>query len=82
MMRTGLRIRSIVTGLIIINVVVFLGTEVLSLPAPDRLITSLAQKGNQTLALAFQRYGLFLTIFSLFPILIREFGWVFSDPDT
>jgi membrane associated rhomboid family serine protease len=78
MMRSGLRIRSIVTGLIIVNVVIFLGTEVLSLPAPDRLITSLAQKGNQTLALAFQRYGLFLTIFSLFPILIREFGWVWQ----
>jgi membrane associated rhomboid family serine protease len=76
--RSGYSIRSIVTGLIIINVVVFLGTEVLSLPVPDRLISFLAQKGNRTLALAFQRYGLFLTIFSLFPALIRQFGWAWQ----
>jgi membrane associated rhomboid family serine protease len=76
--RSGYSIRSLVTGLIIINAVVFLGTEVLNLPAPERLISALAQKGNRTLAMAFQRYGLFLTIFSLFPVLIRQFGWVWQ----
>jgi len=76
--RTGYSIRSIIIGLIIINVVIFLGTEVMSIPVPERLISSLADKGNRTLALAFQRYGLFVTIFSLFPILIRQFGWVWQ----
>lgn len=45
---------------------------------PQRFIVSLASKGSNTLALAFQRYGFFITIFSLFPILIRQLGWVWQ----
>jgi membrane associated rhomboid family serine protease len=76
--RRGFNIKSIVIGLIIINVVIFLFTEILNIPVPQQLISSLASKGNTTLALAFQRYGLFVTIFSLFPILIRQLGWVWQ----
>ncbi len=77
-MRKGFNIKSVVIGLIIINVVIFLFTEILNIPVPQGLINSLARKGNTTLALAFQRYGLFVTIFSLFPILIRQLGWVWQ----
>jgi membrane associated rhomboid family serine protease len=76
--RRGFNVKSIVIGLIIINVVIFLFTEILNVPAPQRLINSLASKGSTTLALAFKQYGLFVTIFSLFPILIRQLGWVWQ----
>jgi membrane associated rhomboid family serine protease len=76
--RSGYSIKSVVIGLIIINVVVFLFTEIVNIPVPYRLVSALVDRGNMTLAQAFQRYGLFVTIFSLFPILIRQFGWVWQ----
>jgi membrane associated rhomboid family serine protease len=76
--RRGYSIKSVVIGLIIINVVIFLLSEVIHIPIPRRLIASLTDKGNVTLASAFGRYGLFITLFSLFPILIRQFGWVWQ----
>jgi membrane associated rhomboid family serine protease len=71
-------IKSVVITLIIINVVIFLLTEVMNIPMPRRLIASLADKGNLTLAGAFARYGTVITIFSLFPILIQQYGWVWQ----
>jgi len=76
--RYGISIKSVVTGLIIINVVVFLLSGVVTIPLPGRLIDSLMRRGNHFLAAAFQRYGLFVTVFSLFPILIRSMGWVWQ----
>jgi membrane associated rhomboid family serine protease len=76
--RRGYSIKSVVIGLIIINVVIFLFSEVINIPVPRRLISSLTEKGNVTLASAFGRYGLFITLFSLFPILIRQFGWIWQ----
>ncbi len=77
-MRRAYTIKSVVIGLIIINVVIFLLTEVVNIPLPRRLIASLADKGSLTLAGAFGRYGIVITIFSLFPILIQQYGWVWQ----
>jgi membrane associated rhomboid family serine protease len=76
--RSGYNIKSVVVGLIIINVVIFLATEVARIPVPYGLVSRLVNRGNVTLAQAFQRYGLFVTIFSLFPVLIVQYGWVWQ----
>ena len=77
-MRRTYSIKSVVITLVIINVVIFLLTEVMNIPMPRRLIASLSEKGSLTLAGAFGRYGIVITIFSLFPILIRQYGWVWQ----
>lgn len=77
-MRRGFSVRSVVIGLIIINVVIYLFSEVINIPVPRGLVSSLTDRGNVTLARAFGRFGLFITLFSLFPILIRQFGWVWQ----
>jgi membrane associated rhomboid family serine protease len=77
-LRAGINIKSTVIGLIIINVAIFLFSELMQIPVPNRLITGLAERGNELLAQAFQRYGLLLTIFSLFPALILSLGWVWQ----
>ncbi len=77
-MRRAYSIKSVVIALVIINVVIFLLTEVMNIPMPRRLIASLSEKGSLTLAGAFDRYGIVITIFSLFPILIRQYGWVWQ----
>ena len=77
-MRRAYSIRSVVVTLIIINVVIFLFTQVMNIPTPRRLIVFLTDRGSITLANAFSRYGVVVTIFSLFPILIRLYGWVWQ----
>jgi len=76
--RSRLSINSMVITLIIINVVVFLATQFLYIPVPQTLITGMIQKGRLNAALSASRYGLFLTLFSLFPVMIREMGWVWQ----
>ncbi|MFW6138417.1 MAG: rhomboid family intramembrane serine protease, partial [Spirochaetota bacterium] len=71
------QINSIIIGLIIINVVVFFITQFFQFPVPGGLVSSLIEKGKNTLAFAIQRYGLFITIFSLFPEMIKN-GWVWQ----
>jgi len=73
--RSRLSINNIVITLIIINVVIYLFTQFLYFPVPQNLISSMIQKGRVNAALSVRRYGLFLTLFSLFPIMIREMGW-------
>jgi len=76
--RRAYSIKSIVIGLIIINVVIFLFTELINIPVPRGLVVSLTEKGNTILAEMFKRYGLFTTIFGLVPIIIVKFGWVWQ----
>jgi membrane associated rhomboid family serine protease len=71
-------IKSIVIGLIIANVVIFLFTSITRIPAPRGLVVSLAERGNTILAQTFNRYGLFTTIFGLIPVVIVRFGWVWQ----
>jgi len=78
MARTGINLKSIVISLIVINVIVFFFTEVIPIPVPGGLLNNLISKGSGTLALVFKRYGLFITIFSLFPALIWQLGWVWQ----
>jgi membrane associated rhomboid family serine protease len=68
----------VVIGLIIINVVVFLFTEFAQIPVPRRFLVSLAKRGQTGLASILQRYGMFITFFSLFPVMIRYYGWVWQ----
>ena len=77
-MRYRIEIKSTVTVLLIINVIIFFITRVLNIPMPQGFLESLVEKGKTVVALAAQRYGLFLTIFSLFPALIKELGWVWQ----
>ncbi len=74
----GLNVQSIVVSLIIINVVVFLLSEVAHIPVPRGLLNALVSRGKTELAFIFQRYGLFITVFSLFPLLIRQYGWAWQ----
>jgi membrane associated rhomboid family serine protease len=77
-MRRAFSIKSIVIGLIIVNVVIFLFTSLIKIPAPRGLVVSLAERGNTILAQTFNRYGLFTTIFGLIPVVIVSFGWVWQ----
>ena len=75
MRRTGLNVRSIVVGLVIINVFIFLLTQFNTFPVPERLLNGFLQKGKPDLAYAARRYGFFISLFSLFPVMIRDQGW-------
>ena len=77
-MKRAYSIKSVVIGLIIINVVIFLFTSLAKIPVPRGLVISLSEKGNTILAGLFNRYGLLTTIFGLVPILILKFGWVWQ----
>lgn len=74
----GFNVQSVVVGLIIINVVVFLLTEFAQIPVPRRFLVSLMRRGQAGLASILQRYGIFITFFSLFPVMIRYYGWVWQ----
>lgn len=78
MRRTAFNVRSIVIGLVIINVFIFFLTQFNTFPIPERLLDSLLLKGKTSLAYAVRRYGLFLSLFSLFPAMIREQGWLWQ----
>lgn len=71
-------VQSVVVGLIIINVVVFLLTEFAQIPVPPRFLVSLMRRGQTGLASILQRYGMFISFFSLFPVMIRYYGWVWQ----
>ena len=78
MRRTRFDIKSIVITLIIINVVVYFITQFNYFPTPERLIGNLVLKGKPAIALAIKQHGLFISLFSLFPLLIKEMGWVWQ----
>lgn len=71
-------VKSIVLGLIIANIVIFFFTAMVDIPVPQGLLNNLAGKGKITLLYALQRYGLFITLFSLFPVLIKEMFWIWQ----
>lgn len=70
-------IKSMVLTLVISNVVVFLFTQILDISVPSGLL-NLTGKSGGLLASIFRRYGLFITLFSLFPALILKLGWVWQ----
>lgn len=79
-MRYRFDIKSSVTVLLIINVIIFFltRTPAFYIPMPEVFLESLLAKGKTVVALAARRYGFFLTVFSLFPALIKELGWVWQ----
>ncbi len=72
-----MNIKSMVLTLVIINVVVFLFTQVINVSVPSGLL-NLTGKSGETLSVIFRRYGLFITLFSLLPALIVKLGWVWQ----
>ncbi len=77
-MRYRIDIRSSVTLLLIINVIVYFLSRVIEIPVPQGFIESLYEKGDTVTAYAVQNHGLIITLFSLFPVLIRNLGWVWQ----
>jgi len=75
--RISMNIKSMVLTLVIINVIVFLFTQILNISVPAKLL-SLTGKSGEILAVIFRRYGLFITLFSLLPALIIKLGWVWQ----
>jgi len=77
--RSKFEIRSVVIGLIILNVAIYLLTQVSNFPFSQGLIARLSggarSPGSVPFALAADRYGLFVSLFSLFPAMIAERGW-------
>ncbi len=78
MRRPGFDIKSIIIAIIIINVVIFFLTQLNSFPITQRLLNNLVLKDKLTIALAVKRYGLLISLFSLFPVMIREMGWIWQ----
>jgi membrane associated rhomboid family serine protease len=78
-MKYRMDIRSIVILLVIINVIMFF---ILRLggnrPVPPSLLDALVSKGKIESALAIERRSLFISLFGLFPVLIKELGWVWQ----
>jgi membrane associated rhomboid family serine protease len=74
--RSRIEIKSVVVVLIIINVVIFL---LVRFAGPSlTYVPQIADRGRTTLSLAVERYGLFVTLFSLFPVMIAKYGWVWQ----
>jgi membrane associated rhomboid family serine protease len=77
--RSKFEIRSVVIGLIILNAAIYLLTQVSNFPVSQGLIAWLSggarSPGSVPFALAADRYGLFVSLFSLFPAMIAERGW-------
>jgi len=69
------KIQSIVITILIINVVVFLFTDMVHFPIPKFLIKKIVETNNSVLIFGVQRYGFLVTTFSLFPIIIKTMGW-------
>jgi membrane associated rhomboid family serine protease len=78
MMRRIYSIKSVVIGLIIANVVIFLFSEYVKIPLPSMLLTSLASKGGRGVADVFRMNGLLVTLFGLSPFLIIKYGFVWQ----
>jgi len=77
-MRYRIDIKSTVTLLLIINVVVYFLTNVLPIPTPQGILVSFLEKEKNIVVAAAQRYGLAITLFSVFPVLIRDLGWAWQ----
>ncbi len=68
--------KSVVIVLIIINVVIFLLTR---FTGPSfSYFPRVAGQERTTISLAIERYGLLVTLFSLFPVMIAKYGWVWQ----
>ncbi len=67
--------QSFVLSLVFINVVVFLFTDMVHFPIPDFIIRRIIRTGNINLINAINTYGLSITLFSLFPVMIKTSGW-------
>ncbi len=78
MRRTGLDIKSIVIALIIINVVIFFLTQFNYFPTSGKFVNNLISKGKPAVALEIKRHGIFISLFSLFPLMIMEMGWIWQ----
>ena len=77
-MRNRIDIRSTVTLLLIINVIIYFLSRIIEIPVPRGFIESLIEKGRPVTAYAVQSHDLIITLFSLFPVLIRNLGWVWQ----
>lgn len=78
MKRLSYRPQSIVLTLVFINVVVFLFTSMVRFPLPDSITGRIIASGNILLIQAINTYGLSITLFSLFPVMIKNSGWVWQ----
>ena len=75
MVQSKFKVQSIVITLLIINVVVFLFTGMVHFPIPKFLVNRILSSNNPVLIFSVQRYGFLITVFSLFPVLIKNMGW-------
>ncbi|RKX95710.1 MAG: hypothetical protein DRP84_03295 [Spirochaetes bacterium] len=67
--------QSVVITILVVNVLVFLFTYMVHFPIPDFLVRKIVETNNSVLIYAVQRYGLLVTLFSLFPVIIKSMGW-------
>ncbi len=78
-MKYRIDIKSVVTFLVIINFIMFFILWVGgNRPVPQSLLDKLISKGKIESAFAIERRSLIIALFSLFPILIKELGWVWQ----
>ncbi len=70
--------RSFVISLVIINAVIFLFTNFIQIPVPRFLLIRIASKVGINVARNAAYYGLPITLFSLYPILISKMGWIWQ----
>ena len=78
MMRRIYSIKSVVIGLIIANVVIFLFSEYVRIPVPSGFLASLAAKGGRPVADVFRSNGLLVTLFGLSPFLMIKYGFAWQ----
>jgi len=76
--RARFDIKSMVIAIIIINVVIFFLTQFRYFSVPEKFLINLVMRDKAGTAAAINRYGLFTTLFSLFPAMIRSNGWVWQ----
>jgi membrane associated rhomboid family serine protease len=76
--RSRIDIKSIVIALIIINVVIYFVSQFRYFSIPESFLNNLSLKGKDHTIGAINIYGLFMTLFSLFPAMIRLNGWLWQ----
>ena len=76
--RSRIDIKSIVIAIIIINVVIYFVTQFRYFSVPANFLNNLSLKGKTLTVRAINNYGLFTTLFSLFPNMITENGWLWQ----
>ena len=69
---------SVVVGIIVINVIVYLLTDTVHFPLPSWVIKKILSSKNDLLIYSVNTYGLSITLFSLFPMMIKESGWIWQ----